>query len=64
MCNKVDLYNSNATEACQMFIKVDIQPKELLLIKLDSIADDKRVNPTALKQNDSLETDHMTLRFD
>lgn len=40
MCNKVDLYNSNATEACQMFIQVDILPKQLILVKLDQTSED------------------------
>jgi hypothetical protein len=43
MCNKVELHNSNATEACQMYAKIDIKPKELILVKLDQTTKDKQI---------------------
>lgn len=44
-CNKIDLWNSNATENCQMFMNIDIAPKDIQLVKVTSTKDDKQVKP-------------------
>ena len=46
-----------------MFISVDIEPKQLMLVKL-STAKDSQVTPTTLKSGDKLETDSIILTFD
>jgi hypothetical protein len=39
------LWNSNATENCQMFMNIDIAPKDIQLVKVTSTKDDKQVKP-------------------
>jgi hypothetical protein len=63
-CNNVELWNSNATENCQLFMEINIFPKDIQLLKINSINDDKSVKSQALKQGDMIETKDLALRFD
>lgn len=47
-----------------MFAQIEIQPKELIMVKLEASSQDFQVIPSALKSDDTLETDQVSLKFD